>query len=205
MWEIFLKGGPIMYLLFLCSFLGIYIIIHKFLFLKSHSVNIDKTTHLIKQQLLNHGKSDTIKQLKTKHQIMIRVLCQAITLSALNRDDIQDGIKGITLLEVPKLEKNLSVLSSIITVAPILGLLGTVLGLIDIFNVISGGGIGNTQALSSGIAEALISTVSGLAIAIPLIFVHHFLSHKVNTFTMQMEHLIYDIINFCKSNPSLKH
>ena len=63
-------------------------------------------------------------------------------------------------LQIPKIERLMSVLSSIITVAPILGLTGTVLGLMDIFNVISGGGIGDASLLSSGIAEALINQFS---------------------------------------------
>ena len=88
------------------------------------------------------------------------------------------------------------ILSSIITAAPILGLTGTVLGLMDIFNVISGGAIGDTQALSSGIATALITTVSGLIIAIPFIFFYQYLSQKIEFYVIELERMSYEMLSF---------
>ena len=98
----------------------------------------------------------------------------------------------------------MNILSSIITVAPILGLLGTVLGLMDIFNVISGGSIGDAQALSSGIATALITTVTGLLIAVPLIFFNQFFNQKIEHFILDLERMSYEMIQFCQSNNFIK-
>ena len=100
---------------------------------------------------------------------------------------VNNHISATLMQESPKYEKNLNVLSSIITVSPILGILGTVLGLMDVFNVISGGGLGNASQLSSGIAEALISTVLGLSITIPFIFAYHYLTHQVDQRLQRLE------------------
>jgi biopolymer transport protein ExbB len=96
------------------------------------------------------------------------------------------------------------ILSSIITVAPILGLTGTVFGLMDIFNVISGGAIGDAQALSAGIATALITTVTGLLIALPFIFFYQFFQQKTEHYILELERICYDIISYCQSNDNIK-
>ena len=101
------------------------------------------------------------------------------------------------------MENNLhhqDLLSSIISAAPILGLTGTVIGLMDIFNVISGGAIGDAQALSSGIATALITTVTGLLIAVPLIFCYQFFNQKIEHFILDLERMSYEMIHYCQHN-----
>ena len=200
----FVNGGPVMYVLAICSIVGMYVSIYKWLFLKVHYVPSEHILMPIKEQLMSIGKEETFKQLRTKRNVMLRVLASAIKLSENPRSELQDGIKETLYPEIPKLEKFLPVLSSIITVAPILGLMGTVLGLMDIFNVISGGGIGDAQALSGGIAKALITTVSGLGIAIPFIFVYQYLSHRVHMFILQLEQMTYEVVTFCQTNEAVK-
>lgn len=204
MLDIISKGGPIMYVLFLCSFWGLYIIIQKLLFLKFNSIDQALLIEKIKNKLITIGKDQTLKDLRTERGIIPRVLVCAIKLSPLQRDEIQEGLKEATYIEIPKLEKNMNILSSIIAAAPLLGLLGTVIGLINIFNVISGGGIGNTEQLSAGIAQALITTVTGLTIAIPFIFFYQYLSHCIELFIMDMERLMNELLNFCKINEGVK-
>ncbi len=199
MWELFAKGGPVMYVLLLCSITGVTIIIQKFLFIRSQALNPNVTSSYIKDQLLSHGKEATFRQLLTKRKMMLKIVSQAIKLSHLDRENFDDGIKQITYTENPKIEKNLNILSSIITIAPILGLFGTVLGLMDVFNVIAGGGIGNEEALSRGIAEALITTVTGLGISIPFLVIYNYLTQQLDTFSLQIERVLYDILLFCKT------
>lgn len=200
MWEFFAKGGPVMFFLLMCSITGVTIIVQKFLFLKVQELNTEVVSNYVKDQLSTNGKETTYRTLLTKRKIMLKMLSSAIRLSHLSREEIEDGIKQVTYAEIPKIEKNMNILSSIITIAPILGLFGTVLGLMDIFNVMSGGGIGNPEALSKGISEALITTVTGLGIAMPFIVAYQYLSHRLDTFTLHLERLVYDIITFCKTN-----
>jgi biopolymer transport protein ExbB len=200
MFQLFIKGGPVMLLLFLCSFVGVYVIIQKYLYLKVNQIDDDYYLDKIKNKLITVGKAESIRQLKLERKLMLRVLAGAIKLSDGSSDEIQNGIKEVTYLELPKLEKNMNILSSIITVAPLLGLLGTVIGLMKIFNVISGGNLGDPTMLSAGIAQALITTVTGLAIAIPFIFLYQYLSHRIEMFILSTEKVVNEILNFCKSH-----
>ncbi|MFC1751926.1 MotA/TolQ/ExbB proton channel family protein [Thermoproteota archaeon] len=204
MWELMIKGGPVMYFLFICSVAGLYIIIQKVLYLKLNTVPNEYIIDKIKTNLITIGRDQTLKELRSERRLMLRVLATALKFSTHSNEEIKDGIKEITYLEIPKLERNMNILSSIITVAPILGLLGTVLGLMNIFNVISGGNIGDAAALSSGIAQALITTVTGLTIAIPFIFLYQYLTHKIDVFILDMERLMNDVLHFCNSHGGVK-
>jgi biopolymer transport protein ExbB len=204
MFQLFIKGGPVMYLLFLCSFAGIYIIAEKILYLKANNIDSNYALEKIKNRLVSSGKEQTLRDLRTERKLMLQVLASAIKFSDLQKNTIEEAIKEVTYRELPKLEKNMNILSSIITVAPILGLLGTVLGLMDVFNVISGGNLGDAAALSSGIAEALITTVTGLSIAIPFIFLNQFLAHKIEVFILDTERLVNEVIVFCSTHQGVK-
>ncbi|RAP28722.1 hypothetical protein DID78_04615 [Candidatus Marinamargulisbacteria bacterium SCGC AG-343-D04] len=203
MFQFFSDGGPIMFLLLACSIAGIYIIINKFLFFKLHFYQYNKSIEDVKSKLLTYGKNQTLLKLRTNRKIMIKVMSSSITLASHPRDEIQDGIRESIYQEIPRIDHLMPFLSSIITVAPILGLTGTVLGLMDIFNVISGGSIGDTEALSSGIALALITTVTGLIIALPFIFFYQYFSQKIDHFTLELERASYEIIHFCNHNDAV--
>ncbi len=203
MWELFAKGGPVMVFLLLCSLLGLYIIFYKMIYLWFHRVS-KESVERVKTQLTTIGKEETYHSLMGERKIMGQVIASAIKLSELSRDEIQDGIKETSYLEIPNLEKGMPVLSSLISIAPLLGLLGTILGLMDIFNVISGGGFGDAEQLSSGIAQALITTVAGLSISIPFIFFNHYLSHRIDKFVLEMEGFVNEIVTFCKNNQGVR-
>lgn len=204
MLALFVKGGPVMYLLLLCSFVGVYIIVEKFLYLKSNAIESEYALEKIKNRLITNGKEVTVRELRGARKLMVRVLGGALKHVGKSKAEIEEGIKEATYLEIPKLEKNMSLLSSIITVAPILGLLGTVLGLMEIFNVISGGQLGDAAALSGGIAQALITTVAGLSIAIPFIFLHQYLAYKIDLFILETERSIHELINFSNSHGGIR-
>ena len=85
------------------------------------------------------------------------------------------------------LERGLTLLEIIASISPLIGLLGTVLGMVTVFNAISAGGIGNPQVLSDGISKALITTVAGLSVAIPALGFHSWLSRRVDEFATEMQ------------------
>ena len=127
------------------------------------------------------------------------IIGSSIKYSDLPLEEIEASLKSLTQKTVVKIDNGLNIISSIITVTPILGILGTVLGLMDIFNVISGGGIGQPELLSSGIAEALITTVSGLSVAIPFIFIYQWLTRENDLFLIDINLASSEIVRFCKS------
>lgn len=204
MWSFFSQGGPIMLVLLSLSIAGVYIVVQKFLFLKANEFKSTVLVKQIKQQLITDGKESVLNELNYDNRLMTRVLTHIIKVSDFPKGEIQSAIKHETKEDIQELEKNMDLLTSIITVSPILGLLGTVIGLIDIFNVISGGGIGDPLALSSGIAQALVTTVTGLSIAIPFIFLHQIFSKKIELFLSKTESHANEILQFCKTHGGIK-
>lgn len=198
MFSLFFQGGPVMLCLFLCSLAGTYIIIHKLIFFKLNRIQSQTVLNDVKTMIQEKGPNDAFQLLRQDHRIPYRSLGYAIPLSSRQRDEVRDGIHDITNNEIPKLERFLPILTSLITICPILGLLGTVVGLIDIFGVLGQGDIGNYSALSSGISTALISTVTGLSISIPFILFNHFFSHKISMYLLTLEKITADIVAFCK-------
>ncbi|MBT5856574.1 MotA/TolQ/ExbB proton channel family protein [bacterium] len=197
MFTIFAKGGPVMWLLLLCSIGGLTIVIQKWLMMKSNPLTqreLDDAGTL----MASVGRDATMRDLLNNGKVSGQVLGRAISLSGQPKDVVQDGIDSILDREIPKMEKQMDILGSIITVAPILGLLGTVLGLMDIFNVISGGGIGDAQQLSGGIAVALITTVTGLSIAMPFIFAQNVLHNQIDQRARRMESMAIAMIRYCQ-------
>jgi len=200
MFEVLQKGGPIMFALLGCSIFGVYIIIEKYLFLKSFRFNEDALIEQIKEQLSSVGKHETIRFLNQQPNILLKVLATALLASEYDNQRTQDMLKESILTILPQFENNMPVLSGLITISPILGLLGTVIGLIDIFNVISGGGIGDPTLLSGGIAQALITTVTGLSITIPFVIAYQFLQQRIERYMSLAEKMSYRLISFCKLN-----
>ncbi|MFC1549094.1 MotA/TolQ/ExbB proton channel family protein [Candidatus Omnitrophota bacterium] len=115
------------------------------------------------------------------------------------RSEIKEAIEDAGLHEVPRLEKNLSALATIAHIAPLLGLLGTVTGMVRSFQVIEQKATAlmsvNPGDLAGGIWEALVTTVAGLAVAIPTYVAYNFLVSKVNGFVLEMEKSATDVVN----------
>jgi len=179
MLQFLIKGGVLMIPLVFCSILALAIVIEKFLSLKltkkKASLFIEKS-----KKILNSNDDRKINKLIALCEVtsspLSRILQKAIDKKDKNREEIKEAIEDAGSLEVPHLEKHLKILGTIVTIAPLLGLLGTVFGMIRAFNVIAIQGVGDAGALAGGIAEALITTAVGLSIAIPtLIFYNYFI------------------------------
>jgi biopolymer transport protein ExbB len=126
------------------------------------------------------------------------VLLTGYELRSLPREEIVEGVKETAITEIQRMNRFLPTLSTIVSVSTLLGLLGTILGLIQIFNVISGGGIGDAEALAAGIGQALITTAFGLMIAIPALIFHNYLQEKVDALAADMEKSLHELVNFIK-------
>ena len=204
MFALFLKGGLIMYLLGLISVIGLYIVIQKIIFIKWNSVDKKVFVEHVKEKLSSKGLDKTIQDIRLDRKLMVSSLQVLLKTIHLPDDETQKSVEKYNEGIVLKLNKNLKFLSSIITVAPILGLLGTVLGLMDIFNVISGGGLGDASVLSGGIAEALITTVTGLTITIPLVFCNDYINDRIESFMVSTDQLLSEVLAFYDINMRIK-
>ena len=188
MFELFERGGIMMYPLLLSSILMIAIIIERIFSLRQKKVIIPEIISVI-EQLTSLKDIDLAKNICSKY---IGPLPNLIKLALANSEQMEHSeIKGIIeeqgRQEIRNLEKWHVVLETIAVIAPLMGLLGTVLGMIKVFNVIKEQGIGQAAALSGGISEALITTVTGLFIAIPALIFYNYFTHKAEDFVLDIE------------------
>ena len=117
-----------------------------------------------------------------------------------SKEDIKQAMDDASLYEIPLLEKNLTAIATIAHISPLLGLLGTVTGLVRCFQVIQSKTTTfapvNPSDLAGGIWEALITTVAGLMVAIPMFVIYNYLVSKVNGFIIEMERRATELVNF---------
>jgi biopolymer transport protein ExbB len=117
----------------------------------------------------------------------LRVIGRSIEAAESSKDVLEAALEEAILKEIPPMERFLATLNILAAIAPLLGLLGTVTGMISTFQVITLYGTGDPRMMSGGISEALITTQLGLAVAIPIMVVHHFLQRRVETLLSDME------------------
>ena len=189
--KLFDSGGPVMWPILFCSIMGLAVAFERlFAFWKYHAANFyfrGKQKALI--TLTREGKFDeAIEAAKTADSPVCRVLAQALE----NREaGFQETLEAASQLELDRLRRGLSVLDTTITVAPMLGILGTVTGIINTFNMLNAAGMENPSGATAGIAEALITTAAGLIVAIACLFPFNFLVSQLKRRTTELEQTIH--------------
>jgi len=123
------------------------------------------------------------------------LLAMGIRNQDLDADGIERAMEELALQETPVLYKRLGILDTIITIAPLLGLLGTVTGMIKAFNVVGSVGLNQPMGITGGVAEALIATATGLAVAIVTLIGYNYLSEKVKEIISEMETRATQLLN----------
>ncbi len=176
-----------MYPLLLCSIITLAIILERFFNLRREKIFLPEVTDFI-DSLLGAAEVPKAIELCEKHPSpLTNVIKAGIESRQLERDQIKETITDAGRQEVPVLEKNLIILGTIAGIAPLLGLLGTVTGMIKVFQVISAQGVGQADAMAGGISEALISTATGLAIAVPALVAYNYYLHKAQGLILELE------------------
>lgn len=187
MFEIIKAGGWLMVPIVLCSVIAIAIIVERYWALRLAKVKpkdqLPKVWMWIKNQELDSSK---LKELKSG-SLFGYVLSSGLTASKHGREAMKDAIQEAGTHVAHEMEKFLSTLGTIAAVSPLLGLLGTVLGMIEVFTAIMVQGTGNTGVLAGGISQALITTAAGLSVAIPALIFHRALSRRVDELLVSME------------------
>lgn len=168
MWQFFVKGGLAMYPLAICSVMALIIIIERILFF-SRIPKDDPDYHTLKK-LLSQGKLNEAKVLSGRQNSAIgRVMASVIKQWEADKRLLESAVQSAGEMELNQLQRGLNILDTIVTASPLLGLLGTVTGIIKTFLALSASN-GQAAQLSAGIAEALYTTAFGLSIAIPTLF-----------------------------------
>ncbi len=196
--EFINKGGVFMYPLVLCSIAGLTAIGYKAMSLgRSRTVPIS-----LARGMASIGSGDSepvIRELKQGNSSLARLGAVALRHHGKPSEDITRAVESSAREEVVKMHDGISLLDVVITVAPLLGLLGTASGLVTIFQ-----GLGETTdhlAIARGIAEALNTTIFGLAIAVPCVIAHSYFTRRIERLTARMESVLADFV-FAFSNES---
>lgn len=186
------KGGIVMIPLFLGSILTLAIVIERALSLRAKKIIIPEIVTAVERIKCPEDIRVAESICETHPGTFANVMLPALRNRDLNREELKEFILDQGRQEVRTLERGLVGLETIAGVAPLLGLMGTVIGMIKVFNVISQQGLGQANVLSGGISEALITTVTGLAIGIPALIAYNF-------FTSRAEGIVLDIEKYTAS------
>lgn len=187
MWEIVRAGGPMMWPIIFCSIAAAAIILERMWTLQDRRVLPKELTAKVWQLIESNQINDKVIAALEQNSPLGRVLAAGLTNRHRSREALMQRLEDAGRHVIYELERFLTTLGTIAGIAPLLGLLGTVTGIIKSFNAIQSGGMGDPRALSGGIAEALICTAAGLIVAIPSLFAYRFLRSKVEGIVIAME------------------
>ena len=187
MWEIVRAGGPLMWPIILCSITAAAIILERLWTLQDRRVLPQELPQKVWQLIEANQVNDKVIAALEQNSPLGKLLAAGLANRHRPREILMERLEDAGRHVVYELERYINTLGTIASVSPLLGLLGTVTGIIRSFNAIQAGGMGDPRALSGGIAEALIATVAGLCVAIPSLIAYRYLRGRVERIVVEME------------------
>ena len=191
-------GGPILWVLVIISIGAFAVILERIVFFARNEKNIGDTFKDEILSLVANKKIDEAIALCDTKKSCVASAVKKFLQKAPKGIDVQDYefiLKEITIKETSPYESKLNLLASVISISPMLGLLGTVTGMIRAFTNISKYGTGDAAIVADGIAEALLTTAAGLMIAIPVIVIYNYLNRRLEKMENEIDDVVTNIIN----------
>ena len=200
------NGGPVMFIIVGCSIVAMFIFVEKWFQFHRAQVNVRELVNGLINVLKRDGMIEAITLCDHTPGPVARLLTAAIQAYQ-NDDDVQQSIEDASIVELPRLESHLNILATISYIAPLLGLLGTVVGMADAFEAIQAKqGISLTLAdLSGGIYQALATTTAGLVVAVICHIAYNYLVSRIQSFCVEMEKASSEILYFFKHHKASRH
>jgi biopolymer transport protein ExbB len=196
-WEVLSiieKGGIMMYPILFCSIMILGIGIERAYNLRRKNI-ID--TEFLKN-VRNHWNWEDVhlglQMCNSYDNALSRILKTGLLRFGGKLDEIERAIEGAGQHEASLMNSNLRVLGAVANITPMMGLLGTVFGMIKAFNVISQSGTGNPGLVASGISEALITTATGMVVGIPALALYHYFRGKIDRYVFEMEEISFQLV-----------
>ncbi len=201
LWQQIPKGGPIVWPILAILGFGVAIVIERVIFLLRRRFDADGVIGRI-DALAAHQDWDGCRKTCApfEEKAVVRVVKAGLDCCHLAREEMENALQEAILKEIPPMERYLSTLGMLAAIAPLLGLLGTVTGMIDTFHVITQHGTGDPRMMSGGISVALVTTMLGLSVAIPIMLAHTLLSRAVDNIIGQMEEKAVALVNIVHKN-----
>ena len=187
MWELVRAGGPFMAPIILCSVAAVGILLERLWTLQRKRVLPEELIKKLSSFAESGQVSPKFIEALEKNSPLGRVLAAALVNRDRGREIMMERVQDTGRHVVHELERFLNTLGTIASISPLLGLLGTVTGIIRAFNAVMLGGMGDPRLLAGGISEALITTAGGLAVAIPSFIAFRYLRGKVERIVIDME------------------
>lgn len=198
MLEIFKSGGVFMWPLLLCSILTLAIVLERAWTLRKNRVAPRSLLSDVLARLREDRMTlDYIRTMQSQSGLSF-IFASGLLNSKHGRRAMKESIQEAANHVIHELERFMSTLGTIAVISPLIGLLGTVVGMIKVFNVLMEQGAGNTQLLAGGISEALLTTAAGLAVAIPALVFHRYFSRRIDELVVNMEQQstkLIDVLN----------
>lgn len=186
--KLFNDGGWMMYPLLATSLVGMIFIIERFFALRKAKTNVNEFLAKIRKSLIvNRSVKQATKVCEDYSGPVASIMKAGLLKFGHPKDEVEKTIENAALFEIGRFEKNMVWLATVANVAPLMGFLGTVAGMINSFEALAEAGLSNPGLVASGISEALITTATGLAIAIPVQLAYNFFMNKINKFVRDVE------------------
>ena len=193
--ELLSKGGPVLWLLLLVSAVGVAVFIERFLHCHRAQINSTEFLNGVRTVLKRNNVVEALSICDATPGPVARLVKTAILNRDHGRERVREALEEAGSAEVPRLEEKLSLLATIAQLAPLFGLLGTVLGFIQMFHQMEEAGLtANIKQLSDGVWMALVCAAAGLAVAIPTHAGYNYLVSRVNSIVLDMERAATEIV-----------
>lgn len=181
-------GGPVMWPLLALSIIALAFIIERFFALRRARINVNEFLAKIRKALIvNHSVREAIKICEQYRGPVASIMKAGLLKYGQPKEDIEKTIENAALYEMGRLERGLVVLATVANIAPLLGFLGTVTGMINAFDALMEAGLTNPGLVAGGISEALITTAAGLIVAIPVQMAYNYFMSRINRFVRDIE------------------
>lgn len=197
------KGGPLMWLILFCSVISVAVFAERLIYYHRATIRVGEFMRGLANLVQRRNFAEALHECAGTPGPVARVIHAAIIHHDATRPELKEIVQEAGQLEMPNLERNLMILSTIAFVTPLIGLLGTVTGLIEAFVTISShSGFASSTDISSGIYHSLLTTAAGLVIAIPSSVAYAFLSSRANSLMHDMERAGIEIVNLITEHRS---
>jgi biopolymer transport protein ExbB len=201
MLELLQKGGPLMWLILLCSIAALGVFAERILALHRASIHTGDFLRGLANLLRRKNFAEALQECAGTNGPVPRVLHAMLLKHDAPRAELREIAQEAGQLEVPRLERNLALLGAIAYTTPLIGLLGTILGLLEAFNQISvHGGYATATEIAGGVYESLLTSAAALCVAIPAFVAHSFISARVNDVLHDIERAAIETIEILRGD-----
>lgn len=187
MFELFRAGGPLMWVILVCSLVALTIVFERLLTLrKERIIPTGLREQVIELALKGNITQDKIEVVQV-HSPLGSVYAAGLANVAYGTDVMREALEEQGKQVVHRMGRYLNTLGTIASITPLIGLLGTVIGMIKVFTAITANGVGDPTVLSGGISEALITTAAGLSVGIPCLMFYRYFRSRINELSVMLQ------------------